>query len=291
MATLTLSDLQAAQSAALTQSYKSAANRDAAKVAALIAIYYQRRVDVSSPASIERWLEIMVPRLIRVSDTGAERARVYFDAIRFLETGSRDFKATAAVGQIDPGVRASLLTMGPYDMVNKIRTIDRLDVSPQQKVGLLAEAKQVTAGKVASAVVRHAQAGGRQTIYDSSTEDPVALGWIRVTRAKPCYLCAMLASRGIQYRPFREDSFVESNARFSGDGNAKVHDECGCSLKPVYAENDPILDQNRVFSDLWSTWGAGGGNAALRFRRGYEHWRRTGELLTWEQANEGLGSA
>lgn len=289
--TLTLSDLQAAQAASLTQAYKTAANRDAAKVAALIALYYQQRVDVEDPSSIERWLNIMIPRLIRTSDTGADRARVYFDAVRFLETGSRDYKATAAVGQIDAGVRKSLLTVGPYDMVNKMRDIKALDTSPQQQKALLVEAKQVTAEKIAAAVVRHSQAGGRQTIYENAAADKVALGWVRVTRADPCAFCAMLASRGLSYRPFSEGAFDESDLRFTGDGNAKVHDNCGCSLKPVYSTNDPLVDKTKVFADMWSMWGAGGGDAALRFRRGYEHFRKTGSHLTWDEANKGLRAA
>lgn len=286
-----LSDLQAAQSAALTQSYKSAANREAAKMAALIALYYQARVNVEDPSSVEAWLELMIPRLIRSSDTGADRAAVFFDALRQIETGKIDYRATPSYGTVDEGVRKSLLTVGPYDFTNKMRDIRKLELDPQQEKAMIAEAKQVTADKLAASVVRHAQAGGRQTVHDNSEQDRTALGWVRVTRAKPCAFCAMLASRGIHYRPFRDDSFAESNARFSGEGDAKVHDECGCSLKPVYSDNDPILKQNKLFGDQWTLWGAGGGDAPLRFRRGYEHWRKTGDYLTWEQANEGLRAA
>jgi hypothetical protein len=283
----TLSDLQAAQAANLTAAYKAQANRDAAKTAALIALYYQQRVDPMSVQSVNRWLELMVPRLISTSDSGADRAAVFFDAIRRLEMGvnAPTFKAEAAKGFIDSGVSKSLLAVGPYDYANKVVQIERLDVSPQQQRALLAEAKRVTAGKVASAVVRHAQAGGRQTIHENSQRDEVALGWVRVTRAKPCAFCAMLASRGIHYRAFTEGAFDLSNARFTGEGDAKVHDECGCSLKPVYSKNDPLVAQTQKFADMWTEWGAGGGDGALRFRRGYDHWRNTGDMLTWDQVS------
>lgn len=287
---VTLSELQAAQAAALTDAFKRLSNRDAAKVAALVALYYQQRVDPEDPSSIEAWLEIMIPRLIKVSDTGAERARVFFDAARRLELGvnAPSYRAEAATGVIDPGVRKSLLAVAPYDYVNKLKDIRALDVGPQQMRALEAEAKQVTTKKLAAAVVRHAQAGGRQTIYDNSQRDSVALGWVRVTRADPCAFCAMLASRGLRYRAFSEDSFVASNAQFTGDGNAKVHDECGCSMKAVYSTNDPMVARTEGFADMWSMWGAGGRgetDPALRFRRGYEHFRKTGEYLTWEQAD------
>lgn len=279
-----LSDLQAAQSANLTTAFKRAENREAAKIAALIALYYQQRVNVEDPESVERWLEIMIPRLIRSSDTGAERARLFFETIHRLETGE-PFGATPSLGMIDEGVRKSLLTVGPYDYTNKARDIRRLDVSPADKTRMLQEAKSTTTTKLAAAVVRHAQAGSRQTIFDNTARDETALGWVRVTKADPCFFCAMLASRGLHYRAFQEGSFDESDLRFTGTGDAKVHDNCGCCLKPVYADNDPMVDRTKQFAEMWTMWGAGGGDAALRFRRGYEHWRQTGDFLSWDEVS------
>lgn len=292
----TLSEIQAAEALALTQQFKQVENRQAARVAALIALYYQQRVNVDDPESVERWLEIMLPRLIQAADSGAERARVFFDAIRRIEVaapGARPepYRATASRGVIDEGVRKSLLTVGPYSYVNKAREIRRLDVAPADKQVMLVEAKSVTTSKIAAAVVRHAQAGSRQTIHENAGRDQAALGWVRVTRAKPCFFCAMLASRGLHYRSFQEGSFDASDAQFTGDGDAKVHDNCGCSLKPVYAEKDPLVDRTKEFAELWELWGAGGGDATLRFRRGYEHWAKTGEYLDWDVVNEGLRAA
>ena len=290
MAAVTLSELQAAQSAALTATYKAQANREAAKIAALIALYYSRYVDVTDPGSIERWLELMIPRLISSSDSGALSAAAFFQAIRQLEVGpDSTFRVAAATGMIDDGVRKSLLTVGPYDMVNKMTKIDQLDIPDSQRRAALIKAKEITTANLASAVVRHAQAGGRQTIWDNAQQDKVALGWVRVTKNKPCFFCAMLASRGLQYRSFKEGSFDLSDARFTGDGDAKVHDNCGCSLKPVYAKNDPLVKQTERFGDMWSRWGAGGNgetSAALRFRRGYDHWLETGEYLDWEAVDK-----
>lgn len=287
----TLSERQAAQAAALTDAYRQTSSREAAKIAAVVGLYYQSRVNVEDPSSVDAWLNLVIPKLIRASDSGATRSAVFFDEIRRLEVKASDFKATPAMGMIDAGVKKSLLTQGPYDYMNKAKVIERLDVSPAQKTALLRDAKETTAAKVASSVVRHAQAGGRQTIYENSAKDDTALGWVRVTRAKPCAFCAMLASRGLQYRSFKQDSFISSDARFTGDGDAKVHDSCQCSLKPVYFKDDPLVGRTEKFADMWSMWGAGGGDAALRFRRGYDHWARTGDFMTWEQANEGLRAA
>jgi hypothetical protein len=164
--------------------------------------------------------------------------------------------------------------------------IKSLDVGPQQERALIAEAKQITTKKLAAATLRHAQTGSRQTIHDNAEQDRTALGWVRVTKDDPCFFCAMLASRGLRYRAFKEGSFDLSNANFTGDGDAKVHDNCGCSLKPVFTTNDPAVARTAPFGEMWGMWGAGGGgDAALRFRRGYEHFRATGEYLTWDQVS------
>lgn len=288
----TLTEAQAAQVGTLTAAFKAQQNRDAARVAALVALYYRTKVDVEDPESVNAWLAIVVPRLISGSDSGARRAAAYFDVLRRVEVPTAPrYAAVPSLGVVDAGVAKSLMAVGPGDYMNKAKVIRQLDVSPQQERALLAEAKQVTEGKLAQAAVRHAQAGGRQTVYDNSERDRVALGWVRVTRPQPCWFCAMLASRGLQYRAFKEGSFDASDAQFTGDGNAKVHDKCGCSLKPVWTTNDPLVEKTEAFADLWARWGAGGGDAALRFRRGYEHWQKTGEYLSWETANAGLRAA
>lgn len=285
---MALSEAQARASERLTNSYKATANREAAKIAAAVAIYYQTRVDPESLESVEAWLDLVVPRLIRASDSEAERARVYFDALRRIEVAgvnAEPYRAVAAKGAIDEGVRNSLLSVGPYDYVNKARKARELKTyTPAEEKAVISNIKEISTRNVAAAAVRHAQAGGRQTVFENSKQDRTALGWIRATRAKPCAFCAMLASRGIQYRPFREDSFEESDLRFTGAGNAKVHDECGCAMKAVYFKEDPILKRNEVFADMWTRWGAGGGNAAYRFRRGYDHWAKTGEFMSYEEA-------
>lgn len=287
-----LSSAQAAQIIALTEAYKAAENKQAAKVAALVALYYRSRVDVEDPSSIERWLEIVIPQIIRYSDSSADRAAAFFTAARRIEVPTAPpFSPEPVKGVVDDGVRKSLMVVGPYAYTNKAAEIRNLATPPRNAEGLLRQAKETTSKKLAAATIRHAQAGGRQTIYENSARDRVALGYVRVTREKPCAFCALLASRGLRYRAYSEDSFFLSNQQFTGDGDAKVHDSCGCSLKAVYTTEDPLVDRTKVFTDLYDRFGAGGGDALLRFRRGYDHWAETGNYLTFEQANEGLRAA
>lgn len=76
-----------------------------------------------------------------------------------------------------------------------------------------------------------------------------AIGWARVTDDKPCYFCAMLASRGAFY--LSGDSFKASNKRFEGDGTAKVHDHCQCTLRAVFSLADGLDDRAKYFFNMW----------------------------------------
>lgn len=266
---------------ALGQAYRTQQVRRAAAVATLVAAYYRTRVDLEDPASIERWLEIMLPRILGNHDFVARLAAAYATQTRRLELpNAPTLTFDPAPGAVEEQIRRSLMVVGPGDYLNKARDIERIDVKPLQRQALLEQAKDITAKKVAATTVRHVQNGGRQTTIEAARSDRLALGYVRVTKDKPCFFCAMLASRGLV---FAEDSFADSDPRFTGDGTAKVHDGCQCGMKPVYVKKtDPFLKDSAVYTDLWTEWGAGGGDAALRFRRGYEHWLKTGEKLPWD---------
>jgi hypothetical protein len=81
----------------------------------------------------------------------------------------------------------------------------------------------------------------------------------------------MLASRGLDGGIYLRDSFDLSDPRFVGDGTAKVHDHCGCSLKPVYTRGDAILADNQKYVDMWAEFsGQGDADMLTNFRRNYE---------------------
>lgn len=84
--------------------------------------------------------------------------------------------------------------------------------------------------------------GGRRVIKDDVERGNGPVGYARVVDADPCAFCAMLASRGVSYTGYladgaglyRTDSFKDTNSRFVGKGDFKVHDGCQCTLEPVY---------------------------------------------------------
>jgi hypothetical protein len=271
----------------LTTAYRSTQVQRAAAVAALVAAYYRSKVDPEDPAAVDRWIDLMLPKILGQHDNIAQRAAAYATTLRRLELPNEPALVfEPSVGAVTEQVRKSLQVVGPGDYLNKMRDIRRLDVSPTQVRALMRDAKDVTARKVMASTVRHVQNGGRQTLVDAATSDVTTIGYVRVTKAKPCFFCAMLASRGLDGGLYQEDSFAASDPRFTGEGTVKVHDECQCTYKPVYTRNDEFLKDIDPFVDMWERWGAGGGDAALRFRRGYDHFMATGEYLEWDVVDD-----
>lgn len=152
------------------------------------------------------------------------------------------------------------------------------------------KAQRDTAKAIEGAVVRHVTDGGRQTIAENARLDPKAIqvidseqrdrrdppiNYARVLSGDPCYFCAMLASRAAPSMQrggrYYADSFRYSNELFVGDGLAKVHDHCQCSLKPVYRSDDDYLKRAEDYAEIWHNAGSGSGAAAiLAFRQEFE---------------------
>src|SRR5690606_32229579 len=129
-------------------------------------------------------------------------------------------------------------------------------------VALQTAARTAEAGSAAAAM-RHALNGGREAIIRSVNADRLALGHARATSGNPCSFCAMLASRG---PVFKDDGFDRSDPRFSGPGEAKVHDNCTCSLEPVYHRDTGWPPGSERYRDLWKQAKAEEGDTTTNFR-------------------------
>lgn len=125
--------------------------------------------------------------------------------------------------------------------------------------------------RAAGAAIRHVTTAGHEQLIANVESDKLALGWARTTKPGCCYWCAMLASRGYVYK---KDSFAASNAKFTGIGEQKVHDNCGCGLRPVYNTVDPLPDRTEVLEQMWIDMsretGKTGAAAITEFRHRYE---------------------
>lgn len=264
--------------ARLTEAFRSAQAKRAAQVAALVAAYYRSRVDPSSEASVKVWLDLMVARILSEHNNSAQQGALFASTLRRLEVpGAAPRIFTPKTLLNADQIERSLRVVGPVSFTSKATEISRLPDSSADsaaKAVMLDDARQESTAKIAGAVLRQVQNGGRQTTYAAATTDKVALGYVRVTRDKPCYFCALLASRGLQPGfAYTEDSFDLSDARFTGEGTAKVHDNCQCHLKPIYSEDDDYLDRSAFFEDLYREFSTGsGGDALSSFRKGYDAW-------------------
>lgn len=261
-----------AEAARLTEAHQASQTRRAAVIALLVQRLFQRTVNPADPGTAVRWIDLVLPQIIAASNTSAGLARAYYTAFRILEgPGLEPFTPEPTIDlPVAEQIRTSLWVTGPKALDDKVAKIRRnADISPTLERAMIQDAITEAGDQAGGAAARHATEGGRAQIKDSVAEDRVALGWLRVTKTNPCYFCAMMASRGPVYQ---DDSFDDSNELFRGDGPAKAHDHCVCSLQPVYSRKDPGLDRANEWETLWinSTKGKSGSAAVNAFRQAYE---------------------
>lgn len=133
------------------------------------------------------------------------------------------------------------------------------------------KAGDAAAVNLSGAGTRLALEGGRSVVAGTAKADAEAIGWARVTDADPCSWCLMLASRGAIYRS-AETAGRLKNDRFTGDGQFKFHDHCGCAAAAVWSPDDPVLDRADDLYDRWQsvTSGFSGNDAVNAWRRYWE---------------------
>jgi hypothetical protein len=256
----------------LTAAFQAAQARRAAAIAALVVAYFRTRVDVESPQSVETWLRIMIPRIMREHSLSAQQAALFGNALRRLEApGATPFSFTPAPTLVEEQIRTSLEVVGVKSWSKQAADIRRLpeeQYTKPDKQAMIRELNKATEVKIAGATARHVQNGGRETLGRGVSQDKTALGWVRVTRDKPCYFCALLAGRGLQKGyVYTEGAFEDSNARFVGTGDAKVHDHCQCNIKPVYGRDDDYVKRAEFFHSLYLQ---ASGASVSAFREIYE---------------------
>lgn len=105
--------------------------------------------------------------------------------------------------------------------------------------------------------------GARNATNQVSARDPRVIGWVRQhgKSDQPCYFCSMLISRRVLYRSEqsagKNRAVADSGAKFLGNGIAKFHDNCHCTVEALYSDESfgttAKFAQNRYYGDLWDT--------------------------------------
>lgn len=247
-----------------------------ATAALILKLWRSVRPDDISGTGAE-WLKLAVQAIVSGREKSNQLALAYFLTVRKLLVPRAPFLIVPSLPP--PNLEqftTSLRVTGLANAANRIEAVPERDEIPDDAKsrtpeGLRQEAMELAGEAAAAAAVRHVQNGGRSFIDEAVKKDPVAIGWVRIPRSeKPCYFCAMLASRGPVYS---EESFDQSDPRFEGPGEYKVHDSCHCTMRQVYSRRrDEWPAISAELEQLWadSTVGTSGEEMVRAFRRAYE---------------------
>lgn len=229
---------------ALAEAHRVAQLRNAVAAAWLIRRNFKAQ---TAGGSIPKGLLAeIVTEILRWRSKSGVLAATYGRNLRIRMIGGAPQLFTPKVDVPLEKLRVSMLDVGFRPAERLIRQIGVTDDATVQRA-LTSKLNHLDA-KVGAAAMRHVADGGRETIKDiAKNQDKQALGYVRITRPGCCYFCAMLASRGPVYD---EGSFGESNEWFDGDGPAKVHDSCNCSLALVYTD-EAWPSRSEKLAELW----------------------------------------
>lgn len=237
----------------LTEAHRLAQARLGADTVRLMQSTWPLLDPTSLDATMARWLRVNLPIIDRQARRSADLASTYLRAFRAAEVGVSDWAPMLIELPSTEAVTTSLTVTGPV----RIKKATEAGV-PLRRAVSTAQAATAAAG------MRHTLAGGRSLITRSIRADRRALGWVRTTSGDPCAFCAMLASRGAEYKT---DSFNKSDPRFTGAGKFKVHDNCSCGLEPVYHRDTNLPAGTARYQELWKQAAAMDGNTTNNFRR------------------------
>lgn len=252
--------LQAAVSALITRSFSKLEPED---------IIY------GTPA-VDAWLDRGVILTTALRDRSASEGRSYYDSVRALVTPGAPPVSHAPLDPIpEEKIRTSLFVTGvvgarkrlevaaaqqePPVIPSSVASVDGAVAFRQRQLDLLRQAREAetkaamptSAEAAGAAAARHVANGGREQIQDTAKADRIAIGYIRIISSKACYFCAMLAGRGPVYK---EDSFDDSDMRFTGEGRHKVHDNCSCAMRPIFSrDGQEIPSANAELQKRWES--------------------------------------
>lgn len=201
------------------------------------------RVDATAPI----WLAVAEQTVTAYRHASAQVAGDYYRHHRdtALPDHHDDVTPILAGDPNTTALRTSLLVTGPV----AIKTATGNGRT-------LADAVRIAETRCEAAGARHVLGGGRGTITGTAARDPAAVGWARVTGPAPCWLCAMQASRGPDFKTRR-------SALLKSDGQV-YHDGCACTVEPVYSRSAPWPGDARDYRALWNDVAKGKEASAAR---------------------------
>lgn len=243
--------------------------------------------DLSATAPL--WLEAMEQLIMGSATEAAEQLVHFYDDYRQDRIGqslTADVLPDHGFTELDDlasltlanreQIRRSLVYLGPVNAAYRLR-----------KGWAERTARDTGLVDVSGAAARLALEPARDVVPTVAQLDRHAIGYRRVTGDDPCHFCAMLATRGAIHfgQPAyfyssretagRRNATSERNPsgvrRFVGDGDYKFHDNCKCSVVPVFSADEPLRPKEQAFLDLYerSTADVFGADKLRAFRRAF----------------------
>jgi len=227
----------------LSLGYRSTSADAAERVATAIRTLWLKHSTGARSAEdfYERWLDESAVLLTRAWSEQAKLARAYYMSLRRIEAPYAPTFIPAALPEVDQKVvRDSLYYMA---FIEGRPAGEKLADYPPEEF-----ARDERLSLISGSVVKHAMNGGRLQIKQAlDSETAEFRGYYRQLGADPCGFCALLGTR----HDYSKDSFDESDARFEGPGEFKVHDFCHCVLRPYWAA--PALSETHQRAEqLWA---------------------------------------
>jgi hypothetical protein len=196
----------------------------------------------SSAYATQAGLAAAFGRLLRANPT-IDRQHLYALSVQFSQASaslaSRDYSLRRAAAGIRS--RFTVPNATPPTPEHFAKTLDWVYADPQ-----------AVEDRMVAAFTRLALQSGRLTIVEAVQTDKQARAWARETRGNCCYFCALMAARGAVYKS-EGAAGGDANARFTGEGEFKFHNNCHCIAVPVFGVYEKPADArgwNRQYHDL-----------------------------------------
>lgn len=199
--------------------------------------------------STHRWMRASLRLILAQHEASAITAGNYMAAFRAAEGITGRFTLSALPELPYRAVITSLRVTGPVTVKQSLR-----------RGAPILDAMAAGEARSAGAAERHVLNGGRDRIYETGVQDPVAVGFYRVTRGNPCAFCALMASRGPIYMSRR-------SARLDRPQALKPHDSCHCTVEPIYRRDSKWPDDSRRYAEVYEQAKAEDGSTKSNFRR------------------------
>jgi hypothetical protein len=221
-------------------------------------------------------VEAAVTRLIQKNRRIATRVSMdYFGRYRRLEGISTPFTAIPGPALDLDQLTTNLRITGPGKAGELFRT-NRPNIAQGTFVSLNGEAQ------------RNVVNAARETQLANVAADRECIGWIRVSDGDPCAFCAMLISRGPNYKTsglYKSKASATSGKFWSDKVNDfRAHANCGCTAEPIYSDTAELPQRAQEYADIWNNTkpdpNIPGDTVTKAFRREIDRLRREGQRLT-----------